>query len=171
MTQNNEWTPNLDIYRIPRLDPGWIYAVKTGIQIKVGKTTDPARRLLREARTWSPDELEIVGVKPFWNISRLEYSLHSALAEHWHRGEWHKFEDPYWLNFFIDAFKQFSNENRDANSVEFTYWMNGTNYVEAVRMQRERKMSLRQWQQCHGDPWRHLRATPVTSEVPVNMNF
>src|SRR5688572_3471824 len=88
---------DLSHFGVPRLDPGWIYAVRIENKIKVGKTTDPERRLLREANTWSPDDLEIVGVKPFWNIRKLEYSLHSALVEHWHRGEWHKFENPYWL--------------------------------------------------------------------------
>lgn len=153
MTHNDEWRPDLDFWRIPQLDPGWVYAVKSGDLIKVGKTADPERRLLREARTWSPEELEIVGVKPFWSIGRIEYSLHSALAEHWHRGEWHRFDDPYWLNFFIDAFKQFSDVNRDGNSVNFTYWMNETNYVESVMEQTRHRMSLRRWQECHGRPY------------------
>lgn len=155
--QLDEWRPSLSCNGVPALDPGWIYAVKTGNLVKVGKTTDPKRRLLREAKTWSPEELEIVGVKPFWNISRIEYSLHSALAEFWYRGEWHKFDNEYWRTFFLDGFRVFSDTNRNANSVEFIYWMNGDNYVEAIRMQREHKMSLRRWQECRGDPWRHLR--------------
>src|SRR6202022_1548251 len=89
MMQRTAQTSLIDGY-LPRLDPGWIYAVRSGNAIKVGKTADPRRRLLREANTWSPNQLEIIGVKPFWNIRRLEYSLHTALAEHWHRGEWHK---------------------------------------------------------------------------------
>jgi hypothetical protein len=144
--------PNLAFYGVPELDPGWIYAVRTGNLIKVGKTTDPHRRLLREARTWSPDHLEVIAVKPFWNISRIEYSLHSALAEFWHRGEWHKFEDVYWMNFFVDGFNEFKDDNRDSNSVEFIYWMNSTNFVESVRMQREYKMTLREWQECRARP-------------------
>jgi hypothetical protein len=157
MNRLDEWRPDLNYYGVPRLDPGWIYVVKTGNLVKIGKTTDPKRRLLREARTWSPEELEIVGVKPFWNISRIEYSLHSALAEFWHRGEWHKFNDEYWLKFFLDKFRAFSDHNQNANSVEFIYWMNRDNYVEAIRMRMEHKMSLRKWQECRGDPWRHLR--------------
>src|SRR5712692_10346984 len=131
MTETVRWRPNLDHFGVPRLDPGWIYAVRTENLIKIGKTTDPNRRLLREARTWSPYELEVVGAKPFWNIRKAEYSLHTALAEHWVRGEWHKFEEPYWLNFFVDAFRQFKDDDRNLNSVNFIYWMNGTNYSEA----------------------------------------
>ena len=144
-------------FGIPKNDAGFIYAVKTGNLVKIGKTADPKRRLLREAKTWSPEELEIVGVKPFWNVSKIEYSLHSALAEFWHRGEWHNFKDEYWRNFFLNRFRNFSDHNRDANSVEFIYWMNSDNYVEAINMQAEHKMSLRQWQACRGDPWRNLR--------------
>jgi hypothetical protein len=126
--------------------------------VKIGKTKDPLRRLLREAQTWSPDPLELIGVKPFWNITRIEYSLHSGLAEFWHRGEWHRFDDPYWFDFFVSRFRALSDKNRDANSVDVIYWMNGDNYAEAIRMQREHKMSLRAWRECRGDPWRYVRA-------------
>src|SRR5262249_35741191 len=82
------------------------------------------------------------------------------LAEHWLRGEWHKFDDQYWLKFFMDAFEEFENDEdrRDLNSVNFAYWMNGTNYAEAVRMQCEHRMSLRAWREHRGDPWRFTRA-------------
>ncbi|HEX4411923.1 MAG TPA: GIY-YIG nuclease family protein [Xanthobacteraceae bacterium] len=146
-------------FGVPRVDPGWIYAVRTGNLVKVGKTTDPQRRLLREANTWCPHALEQILAKPFWNIRKLEYSLHAALAEHWHRGEWHKFEEAYWLKFFMDAFDEFSNEEskRDLNSVNFIYWMNGTNYVEAIEAQCEHRMTLRKWREHRGDPWRFTR--------------
>lgn len=150
----------LDGY-IPRLDAGWIYAVRSANFIKIGKTTDPRRRLLREANTWSPGHLEIIGVKPFWNIRKIEYSLHTALAMHWHRGEWHKFEikDKYWMDFFVNAFQEFKDDNRDRNSSDFAYWMNGTNYAEIVGAQCEHRMSLPQWRACRADPWAHMRPT------------
>src|SRR5688572_16058810 len=50
--------PNLAHFGVPERDPGWIYAVRRGRDIKIGKTTDPERRLLREGQTWSPDPLE-----------------------------------------------------------------------------------------------------------------
>jgi hypothetical protein len=160
MTQETRFRVNPVHFGVPCLDPGWIYAVRTGNLVKVGKTTDPRRRLLREANTWCPHGLEQVLVKPFWNIRKAEYSLHAALAEYWHRGEWHKFEDPYWLTFFMDAFDEFKNdeEERDLNSVNFIYWMNGTNYAEAIHMQCEHRMSLQAWREHRGDPWRFTRA-------------
>jgi hypothetical protein len=154
MTSTGEWRPNLAHFGVQPTDPGWIYAVKNGQFVKVGKTKDPNRRLLGEARTWAPD-LEVIGVKPFWNISRVERSLHAGLAEHWHRGEWHKFDDAnvYWLNFFTEAFKEFSDNDRDMNSVNFGYWMQGTNYAEFAYARHQHKMSLRQWQECRAYPW------------------
>lgn len=60
----------------------------------------------------------------------------------------------------MDAFDEFKNEEnqRDLNSVNFIYWMNGTNYAEAIQMQREHRMSLRTWREHRGDPWRFTRA-------------
>jgi Meiotically up-regulated gene 113 len=153
MQSPETWKPRLETFGIPRLDPGWIYAVRTGNLIKVGKTTDPQRRLLREANTWCPDGLDQIIAKPFWNIRRLEYSLHSALAPHWHRGEWHKFTDSRAMTFFIDAFSEFRDDDRDRNSIDFGYWMSGTNYDEFVNMQCERRMSLPKWRECGGYPW------------------
>jgi hypothetical protein len=166
MAQNHKFRPDPDWYGVPQGDPGWIYAVRTGGNlIKIGKTTDPARRLLREARTWSPDELEVIGVKPFWNIRGIEYSLHCALAEFWHRGEWHRFDEPYWMEFFVNGFRRFKDDedDRHANSVNFVYWFNGDNYAEALRTKREYKMSLRAWRECHGFPWKR----PLENQAPV----
>jgi hypothetical protein len=147
----------LECYGILPLDPGWIYAIRTaGNRIKIGKTKDPHRRLLGEAQTWSPEELEVIGVKPFWNIGRIEHSLHIALAEFWHRGEWHKFEEPYWMDFFIKGFRRFKDDEvgRDSNSIQFIYWFNSDNYAEALREKRYHRMSLRAWRQCRGVPYR-----------------
>jgi hypothetical protein len=149
----------LGSYGVPQRDPGWIYAVRAEADvIKIGMTTDPKRRLLREASTWSPRELEIVAVKPFWNIRRAERTLHTALAEHWIRGEWHKFQDPYWLNFFVDGICHFDDDDRDLNSVNFIYWMNSTNFAELVRDRIAHKMTLSKWRECRGDPWHLTRA-------------
>jgi hypothetical protein len=146
-------------FGIPRNDGGWVYAVRTGGFVKVGKTTDPRRRLLREAQTWCPSGLDEIIAKPFWNITKLEYSLHTCLAEHWHRGEWHKFTDSYWLDFFLDGLRQFRDpeEGRDANSIDFGYWMSGSGYAEVIGMQCEHKMSLPEWRRHRGDPWRCTR--------------
>ena len=156
MMDNYKFRPNLKYWSVLPVDPGWIYVVRAGPFIKVGKTIDPNRRLLREARTWSPDELKVNCVKPFFEISRVEYALHSAMAQHWHRGEWHKFEDEYWLDFFVNTFSQeFEDEveARGANSVNFTYWMNGTGYAEICIARCQAGLSLSAWRKCHGYPY------------------
>jgi hypothetical protein len=152
MTEQRGYTLPPSYFGIPQRDGGWIYAVRSGEFVKVGKTTDPHRRLLREAKTWCPNGLDEIIAKPFWNITKLEYSLHTSLAEHWHRGEWHKFTNPYWENFFLNAFREFRDgeEFRDRNSIDFAYWMNGTNYAEIVAMQCEQRMTLPEWRQCRG---------------------
>jgi hypothetical protein len=170
MTEQRGYTLDLSHFGIPRRDSGWIYSVRTGDFVKVGKTTDPHRRLLREAKTWCPNALDEIIAKPFWNITKLEYSLHTSLAEHWHRGEWHKFRDPYWLNFFFDAFREFRDgeEFRDANSVDFAYWMNGTNYAEIVAMQCEHRMTLPEWRRHRGDPWKFSRHRLLEDMKPAS---
>jgi hypothetical protein len=159
MTEQRGYTLPPSHWGIPQRDGGWIYAVRSGEFVKVGKTTDPQRRLLREANTWCPGGLDEIIAKPFWNITKLEYSLHTSLAEHWYRGEWHKFTNPYWQKFFLDAFREFRDgeEFRDRNSIDFAYWMQGTNYVEIVATQCEHRMTLPQWRRCRGDPWRFSR--------------
>jgi hypothetical protein len=128
------WRPDLDYYGVPKRDPGWIYAVKSENRVRIGKTTDRERRF-RAAQTWSPDPLDFIGVKPFWNITKLEYSLHTCLAEFWHRGDWYRFDDAYWFDFFASRFREFSDKNRDANSVDFIYWMAGDGYTEVIEAQ------------------------------------
>jgi hypothetical protein len=118
--KQSDFRPNLDIFGVPRSDPGWLYIVKNGKRFKVGKTINPKGRLL-QARTWLP-EMEVVGVKPFWNISNLERQLLSGLAQFWKSGEWHEFPgDTY--DFLFDDFRGFYEEDRDMNSVDFIYWM------------------------------------------------
>ena len=70
-----------------------------------------------------------------------------SLAEQWHRDEWHKFTIPYWEKFFLDAVRQLRDgeEFRDRNSIDFAYWMQGTNYVEIVEAQCEHRMTLPEW--------------------------
>jgi hypothetical protein len=81
---NNSTLPAWDA-----IDPGWLYMLKSGDLIKVGKTRDPKRRL-RDAQTWLPDG-EVIGIKPFWNIHEFERTLLCGIANYWHEGEWHRF--------------------------------------------------------------------------------
>lgn len=144
----SKFRPNLDIFGVSKLDPGWLYIIKNGSLFKIGKTKNPNRRLLKEARTWLPD-MEIVGVKPFWNISELERQLHSGLADHWYSGEWHQFPDDTY-DWLFDDFRGFYDEDRDMNSVDFIYWINGSGMAELIIEQNNRRISLKRWQREAG---------------------
>ncbi len=139
--KRSEFRPNLDIFGVPRLDPGWLYVVKVGSRFKLGKTTDPKRRL-REARTWLPN-FELIGVKPFWNVAALERELFAGLAQFWVAGEWHEFPDDTY-DWFFEDFAAFYDEDRDMNSVDFIYWMH--EFGELLMEYASRNISLRKWQ-------------------------
>jgi hypothetical protein len=161
MTQQLGYNLDPSRFGIPRHDGGWVYAVRWGHTVKVGRTGDRNLRRLREAQTWCPGEIDEIIAKPFWNIARLERSLHTALAEHWEHGEWFKFDHLYWLNFFLDGFREFrdSEEFRDANSIDFSSWMSRSNYAEIIAARYQHRMTLRKWLQCRGTPWTFSRDT------------
>lgn len=140
--KRSEFRPDLKIFRVPRLDPGWLYIFKHGNRFKVGKTTNPKKRL-RDARTWVPD-LEIVGIKPFWNISALERELLAGLGQFWISGEWHEFPDDTYD--ILEQFSAFYDEDRDMNSVDFLYWMH--EFGETLMEYSRRNVSLRKWQRA-----------------------
>jgi hypothetical protein len=125
-------------------DPGWLYLLKHGSLLKVGKTTDPKRRL-REASTWLPDG-EIVGMKPFWTIHEFERTLLCGIANYWHHGEWHQFLDEQTSNFLVRGFQMFDNHDRNKNTFEFNYWIGGSGMGEVVMEQNHRRVSLRRFQ-------------------------
>lgn len=127
------------------IDSGWLYIVENADLLKVGKTTDPKRRLFQAAKTWLPDA-KIIGVKPFWEISDLERQLHCGLANYWYSGEWHKFPDHTHSDFLIDGFRMFDDYDRNKNSVDFIYWINGSGMGELIMEQNHRRISLRNWQ-------------------------
>jgi Meiotically up-regulated gene 113 len=85
----SEFRPNLNIFGVAKQDPGWLYLMRAGDLFKIGKTMNPKRRI-RDALTWSPD-IEVIAMKPFWNISELERRIHEGLSDCWHKGEWFKF--------------------------------------------------------------------------------
>jgi hypothetical protein len=111
--------------------------------LKVGKTTNPKRRA-RDARTWLPD-VDIIAFKPFWEIGRLERTMHAGLANLWHRGEWHSV-DEIDCQFLVDGFREFYDDDRDMNSVDFIYWFNGSGLAEVAVEGNSRRLSLREWQ-------------------------
>jgi hypothetical protein len=145
--KRSEFRPDLDIFGVPRLDPGWLYILKNNCRFKIGKTTNPKRRL-SAAKTWLPD-VEIIGVKPFWNISELERHLLSGLAQFWVSGEWYEFPDDTY-DHLLEDFQGFYDEDRDMNSVDFIYWINSSGMSELITEHYRRKISLRKWQRDAG---------------------
>src|SRR5260370_20979076 len=126
------------------MHPGWLYVLKQGDLLKIGKTTDPRRRL-REASTWLPNG-EVIGIKPFWSIHKYERALLCGIANYWLEGEWHHFPDARDSEWLIDGFRLFDDHNRNKNSVDFDYWVNSSGMAELVIEQNYRRISLRQWQ-------------------------
>ncbi|WP_454616949.1 GIY-YIG nuclease family protein [Bradyrhizobium cenepequi] len=141
---------NLDIFGVPRADPGWIYIFKNEELLKVGKTTDSKRRL-REARTWLPN-IQILGIKPFWNVSQIERTFHEGCAPFWHAGEWFKIDDVNDYRLLIEGFQEFYDEDRDSNSVDFIYWWNSSGFAEFSIERSRQNISLRKWKECGAYP-------------------
>jgi Meiotically up-regulated gene 113 len=135
---------NLDIFGVVRAEPGWIYLMRHGDLFKIGKTTRPSKRV-REARTWLP-HIEIITMKPFWNVSAIERTLHEGLANYWHEGEWFYLPDADIQEFLIEGFKEFYEKDRDTNSVDFIYWYNSSG-MEELQIERDyRELSLKAFQ-------------------------
>ena len=144
MTDRRRFRPNLDIFGVPRKDPGWVYIIKNGEILKVGKTKNPRRRVFGEAKTWLP-ELEIIGVKPFWNIGCVERMLHEGLAQFWYAGEWFHFPKNYYYEYLTEGFREFYDDDRDLNSVDFIYWFNGSGLEDVASERYRLRLSLSQW--------------------------
>jgi hypothetical protein len=136
--------PNLQIFGVPQNDPGWIYLIRNAALFKIGKSRNPKKRI-REALTWNPN-IKIIAVKPFWNISYIERTLHEGLADCWHKGEWFCLHDSYTRAFITEGLRGFYEKDRDANSVDFIYWYNGSGMIEYRAERSSRRVSLRQFQ-------------------------
>jgi hypothetical protein len=143
---HSEFRPNLAAFGVPKRDPGWIYLVRNNDLYKIGKTKNPNKRLNREAKTWLPD-LEIIALKPFWNISSIENTLHTAFTWHWHAKEWFRFLSDDDRDFLIEGLRDFYDEDRDMNSVDFIYWVNGSGMSEFMIERTRQRLTLPQWHQ------------------------
>jgi hypothetical protein len=147
MEKMSSFRPNLRIFGVTRKDPGWIYLIKSNGLYKIGKTSNPTRRE-REARTWLPD-LEMIGIKPFWDVSEKERLIHLGLTYFWHEREWFKFGDDEFEEVFVETFQEFYEEDRDMNSVDFIYWFNSSGMSGFVTEQNRQKLSLKKFLQKH----------------------
>lgn len=138
--------PRPEIFGVARRDPGSLYIFESRGRFKVGKTSNPRLRI-KEARTWVPD-IRILGIKPFWEVSSLERLLHSGLAQFWIGGEWFQFPDDTY-DFLFEGFDEFHDgpdpDDRDWNSIDFTYWFNSSGMDELALEQDWQKLSLRRW--------------------------
>ncbi len=143
----SSFRPNLKIFGVTRDDPGWIYLFKHNDLYKVGKTANPARRE-REARTWLPN-LEVLGIKPFWNVTEKERLIHLGLTYFWHDREWFKFRDDEFEEVFVETFGEFYEEDRDMNSVDFYYWFNSNGMSDFVAEQNRQRLSVKKFLQKH----------------------
>lgn len=130
--------------RVVQADGGWLYMILNGDLLKVGKTTQPARRL-REAQTWLPNG-ELIGIKPFWDVHMAERTLLCGLANCWVEGEWHRFPDQEMYDNVFSDFRMFDDHDRNRNSVDFHYWIGSSGTGEVIMAQNHRGVSLRQWQ-------------------------
>lgn len=132
----------IPVWRIPRVDPGFLYIIAESGRLKIGKAKDRISRL-RAARTWLPD-MTVVGIKPFWRVTRAEKQIHEGLCQFWYSGEWFDLgTDPY-HEVFITDFTAFSDIDIDQNSINFLYWMH--DFGEFAMERSRRRQSLRAFQ-------------------------
>ena len=136
-------TLNPMCFGVDRRNPGWLYLVENGRLLKIGKSRNPRKRL-RDAKTWLPD-MKILGVKPFWSYSNLEASLQIGLSRYWVGGEWFDIDETEFREFFIGEFSAYSDTDRDSNSVNFIYSMNGSGMDEFVRERNAQGLSRRKF--------------------------
>jgi len=118
---------NISAFRVPREDPGFVYFLQSGKYFKIGRTLNPRQRL-KPARTWNP-ELTVIGVKPFWQHKAAEFELHLGMAHAWRKLEWFQMPDESY-EWIMEEFRAFDDLNIDANSINFTYMMNGSGMSE-----------------------------------------
>jgi hypothetical protein len=130
----------IPVWGVVRVDPGFIYVIEDRGRYKIGKSKRTAERV-KAATTWLPD-MVLIGCKPFWNMSRVERDLHAGFALAWYSGEWFGFELESDREIFLSGFTAFSDVDRDKNSVNFIYWMNGDGMAEYAQAKKEQGLSL-----------------------------
>jgi hypothetical protein len=130
----------IPVFGVPRRDPGSIYIVEDSNRFKIGKTKNASARF-KAAKTWLPN-MKLHGCKPFWNVSEIERCLHVGFSIGWFAGEWFSFGDDNDRDLLLEGFLEFSDHDRDANSVDFIYWFNSNGMAEFVIEQNEQRLTL-----------------------------
>lgn len=128
MSDSFQPSTSLKNFGVSSGDPGYIYIIRSGSRLKIGRSTDRASRL-RQAKTWLPDG-EIVGIKPFWNHQTVERYLQVGLSMFWYKGEWFDFNGDPFEETFVSEFGSFDNFDINRNSIEFIYFMNSSGMSE-----------------------------------------
>jgi hypothetical protein len=75
-----------------RINPGWVYLIKTHEYYKVGKALDLNKRV-SSYRTHSPCEVELIGSRYVEDRDIFEEMLLMSFKDFLHRGEWFDFTD------------------------------------------------------------------------------
>ena len=135
----------MPVWKIHRVDPGFIYVIESANRYKIGRTKRTKDRL-EAAKTWLPD-MTLIGFKPFWGASHHERLLHCGFARYWHAREWFNFEgDDDACDLLLDGFAAFSDVSPDRNSVDFIYWFNGDGMAEFVIEMNRQRLTLPRFQ-------------------------
>lgn len=73
-------------------DRGWVYVMRAGEHVKIGKSAAPQSRL-SSIQTGSAYQVEVLRLIETGNMSDLESRLHARFCEYCVRGEWFKLPD------------------------------------------------------------------------------
>lgn len=141
--------PWLSNFFVEASDPGYLYLIENNGLFKIGRTIKPDKRF-REAKTWLPD-MNVVGVKPFWQFAEKERLMHIGFACSWYKREWFKPYDEGIEEILIDDFVAFSDTDINRNSVDFIYWFNGGGMAEFVIEQARQNKTVRKF--LEGETW------------------
>jgi hypothetical protein len=68
----------------------------------------------------------------------------SGLVQFWVAGEWYECSDDS-CDLLFEDFSNFYDEDRDMNSVDFIYWINGSGMAELLIKHNRRRISLKRW--------------------------
>tara|TARA_X000001316_G_C910523_1_gene25970 strand:- start:129 stop:599 length:471 start_codon:yes stop_codon:yes gene_type:complete len=135
--------PWIGNFGVKPIDPGYIYIFENDGKYKIGKSINPAARI-KTAKTWLPD-MNVVGIKPFWNVSRIERLLHVGMSISWYDREWFEPLDESYLDTMTGQFKEFYDEDINRNSVDFIYWYNSSGMAEFAIDLNYQKVSVKKF--------------------------
>ncbi len=140
-----EWRaePWIKNFGVVAENPGFVYIIEHQKRFKIGRSKSRDSRL-REAKTWLPD-MNVIGVKPFWNACDAERCIHIGMASCWYKGEWYDEVDEGYRQILVDDFIAFSDTDINRNSVDFIYWMNGSGMSEFLAEISKQDLSKRKF--------------------------